>query len=114
MVNRLMMCAVALLFVAGLTAATPKDDAKAGSWSGIVVDNMCGAKDAVAGKAECTKKCVGEHGAKLALYNTADKKVYVLDPQEKAAGHEGHSVTVKGTVDGDTIHVTSLTMNKAS
>jgi hypothetical protein len=112
MINRLMICAVALMFVAGLTAATPKDDAKAGSWSGVIVDNMCGAKDATSDKSACTKKCVAEHGAKLALYNTADKKVYELEPQDKATGHEGHSVTVKGTVDGGgKIHITSLTMN---
>jgi hypothetical protein len=39
----------------------------------------------------------------------------VLDPQEKATGHEGHNVMVKGTLDKDakTIHVTSLTMSKS-
>jgi hypothetical protein len=78
-----------------------------------VTNDMCGAKDASAAKAECTSKCVKSHGAKYALYNDTDKKVYILEPQDKADGHAGHEVTVKGTLDGDTIHVTSLTMNPA-
>jgi hypothetical protein len=48
------------------------------------------------------------------LYDEATKKVYVLEPQDKADGHAGHEVTVKGTLDGDTIHVTSLEMNKTT
>lgn len=112
MVKRLMFCTVALLFVGGLTLAG--QDAAKGTWSGVITNDMCGAKDASMAKADCTKTCVKEHGAKYALYNPADKKVYVLDPQDKAAGHEGHNVTVKGTMDGNTIHVDSLTMAKGS
>ena len=29
--------------------------------------------------------------------NDADKKVYVVDAQDKVAAHAGHHVTVKGT-----------------
>jgi hypothetical protein len=53
------------------------------------------------------------HGAKYALYDEADQKVYILDPQDKAERHAGHDVTVTGTLEGDTIHVSSLTMNTA-
>lgn len=108
--KRAMLCTVALLFAAGLTVA---QDAKKGSWSGVVTNDMCGAKDASAAKAECTKTCVKEHGAKYALYNPSDKKLYVLEPADKISGHEGHNVTIKGTLDGDTIHVDSLTMAKS-
>lgn len=110
--KRAMLCAVALLFAGSLAVA--QDSGKKGSWSGVVTNDMCGAKDASADKAECTKTCVKEHGAKYALYNPSDKKVYVLDPPAKIEGHEGHNVTVKGTLDGDTIHVTNLTMAKAA
>ena len=34
--------------------------------------------------------------------------MYRLDPQEPAAGHLGDSVTVHGTLEGETIHVASL------
>ncbi len=107
--KRLLMCTAALLFVAGLTLAG-QDSMK---WTGVITNDMCGAKDATADKAQCTKDCVGKHGAKLALYDAASKKVYVLDPQDKATGHEGHTVTVEGKLDGDTIHVSSLMMAKA-
>jgi hypothetical protein len=108
--NRMMLCAAVLLVASGLTLAGQQ--AKTHTWSGVITNDMCGAKDASAAKAECTKTCVKEHGAKYALYNPADKKVYVLDPQSTAEGHEGHNVTVKGTLDGDTIHVESLAMAK--
>jgi hypothetical protein len=113
MVKRMMLATVAMVFAMGLSVAGQDSAAKSGSWTGVVTNDMCGAKDATAAKAECTTKCVKSHGAKYALYNEANKKVYILDPQDKADGHAGHEVTVKGTLDGDTIHVTSLTMNPA-
>jgi uncharacterized protein DUF5818 len=111
MVKRLMLCAAGILFIGGLSMAG-QDAAKSGTCSGIVTNDKCGAKDASAQGAGCTKGCV-TRGAKLALYNTDNKKVYVLEPQDRATGHEGHDVTVQGTLDGDTIHVTSITMNPA-
>jgi len=113
MLKRVLLSVAALALVGGLTFASP-GAGKSGTWSGVITNDMCGAKDASPDKAECTKMCVKEHGAKYALYNPADKKVYVLDPQSKAEGHEGHTVTVKGTLDGDTIHVDSLTMANGS
>jgi hypothetical protein len=114
MARRLMVCMAALLFVAGIAFTGQKDTGKAGSWSGVITDDMCGAKGAKAEHAACASKCVKEHGAKYALYNTADKKVYILDPQDKAAEHAGHEVTVAGTLDGSTIHVSSITMKSAT
>ncbi|MFY9528324.1 MAG: DUF5818 domain-containing protein [Candidatus Acidiferrales bacterium] len=108
MVKRLLICAVAILFVT--TIALAGQEAKEGSWHGWITDTSCGAKGANANHAACAKKCVDEKGAKYALFNSADKKVYVLDPQTDAAEHAGHHVTVKGTLDGDTIHVTSISM----
>ena len=57
----------------------------------------------------CIKKCVAA-GEKLVLYDTYTKKVYQLDPQSAVAEHASHHVRVYGTVDGDTIHVTSVKM----
>ena len=113
MIKRAMLAGFAMVFAVGLSVAGQDSGAKNGSWSGVVTNDMCGAKDASSAKAECTSKCVKSHGAKYALYDEADKKVYILEPQDKADGHAGHEVTVKGTLDGDTIHVTSLTMNTA-
>ena len=82
------------------------------SMTGWISDSQCGAKGAndKAGTAECTVKCVKEHGAKYVFVNDADKKVYVVDAQDKVAGHAGHHVTVKGTVDGDTLKLASIDM----
>jgi hypothetical protein len=110
MLKRLILCAGAVLFIGGLSMAGQDATGKNGTWSGIVTNDKCGAKDASAQGAGCTKGCV-IRGAKLALYDTENKKVYVLDPQDKVTGHEGHDVTVQGTLDGDTIHVSSITMN---
>ncbi len=68
--------------------------------------------DAVRGS-ECTTKCVKEHGAKYVFVNDADKKVYVVDAQDKVAAHAGHHVTVKGTVDGETLKLSSIDMAPA-
>ena len=116
MVRRLSICSVTLLFIAGVTLAGQADKGKSGTWSGVVTDNVCGAKNEGASGGACTKKCVEQKGAKLALYDTASKQVYILDPQDKATGHEGHTVTVKGTLDKDTntIHVSSVSMAAAS
>jgi hypothetical protein len=104
--KRFIFCAAALLVASGLTLAGQQP--KTQTWSGVITNDMCGAKDASPAKAECTRTCVKEHGAKYALYDKSDKKVYILDPQNKAEGQEGHTVVVKGTLEGDTIHVESL------
>ncbi len=106
MSKRLAVCVVALLIVAGISLAAGKE----GSWTGWITDNTCGAKGDNAKHAGCATKCVKEHGAKYALYNPSDKKVYILDPQDKVAEHAGHRVIVKGTAEGDTITITSISM----
>jgi hypothetical protein len=83
-----------------------------GSWTGYIADSKCGAKAAHEGARECTVKCVKE-GAKYVFVNDADKKVYVIDNQEKVADHAGHHVTVKGSVEGDTLKLASIEMAPA-
>ena len=114
MVKRLLISAAALLLVAGIASTGQKETTKSGTWSGTITDNMCGARGAKADHAACATKCVKEHGAKYALYSPQDKKVYILDPQDRASDHVGHEVTVAGNLDGDTIHLTSITMKPGS
>ena len=83
-----------------------------GSWTGWISDSQCGAKGAndKAGTAECTTKCVKEHGAKYVFVNDADKKVYTISDQDKVAAHAGHHVAVKGSVEGNALTVASIDM----
>ena len=104
--KRFMVFSAAFVLIASLAAAATPD----GSWTGWITDTQCGAKGANSKHADCAKKCVEGQGAKYALFNPADKKVYTLDPQDKAVGHAGQYVTVKGTVQGDTIKVASIEM----
>lgn len=100
---RFAVAATATLFAAAFAMAAD------GTWTGYIADSKCGAKAAHDGARECTIKCVKE-GAKYVFVNDADKKVYVIDDQDKVAAHAGHHVTVKGSVDGDTLKLTSIDM----
>jgi hypothetical protein len=94
---------VATLFAGALAMAAD------GTWTGYIADSKCGVKAAHDGARECTIKCVKE-GAKYVFVNDADKKVYAIDDQDKVAAHAGHHVTVKGSVDGDTLKLSSVEM----
>src|SRR5256885_17252790 len=80
-----------------------------GSWTGYIADSKCGAKAANEGARECKVKCVKE-GAKYVFVNDADKKVYAIENQEKVGDHAGHHVTVKGSMEGDSLKLTSVDM----
>jgi hypothetical protein len=94
---------MAALFAATLAMAGD------GSWTGYITDAKCGAKAAHEGARECTVKCA-KAGSKYVFVSDADKKVYAIDDQDKVAEHAGHHVTVKGTVDGDTLKLSSVDM----
>ncbi|MFI5056769.1 MAG: DUF5818 domain-containing protein [Candidatus Acidiferrales bacterium] len=93
------------LFAAALAMAAD------GSWTGYISDSKCGVKGANDKAGECTTKCVKE-GAKYVFVNDTDKKVYVVDAQDKVAAHAGHHVTVTGIVEGDTLKLTTIDMAK--
>ena len=75
--------------------------------TGTVSDSHCGAKHATASTQgeHCVEHCVSG-GAKYIL--VSDGKVYQLDAQDKFKGMGGKTVTVKGTVNGDSITVESV------
>jgi len=102
----LMAVTVLILATGGLTLSA-QAAAKPASWTGIVTDQMCANKGVKLDDAACAAKCVAA-GSKYALYETATKKVYVLDKQDDAAKFAGKTVTVRGSVDGDTIKVSSI------
>jgi len=95
-----------LLLVSGIALASES------SWTGYITDSKCGVRGAHEGAGECATKCVKE-GAQYVFVDDADKKVYAIDAQDKVAAHAGHHVTVKGTVDGDTLKLTTIDMAPA-
>lgn len=103
-----MRVAVASLLMAfGAALAVAATD----TWSGYIADSKCGAQAAHEGARECTLKCVRE-GAKYVFVDDTGKKVYPIADRDqgKVAAHAGHHVTIKGSLEGDTINLSSIEM----
>jgi hypothetical protein len=77
--------------------------------NGWVSNSNCGAKDANANGAACTKKCIAA-GASPVVVTDKDQKVLAVDNPDALKDHYGHHVAVTGHVDGDKIHVDSVSM----
>ena len=105
MAKRFFILIVALFCLAPLAVAGQNNTTTFGSWSGTIFYSSCNADEAFNESPECTRAVPG---AKLSLYDDTNRVMYSLEPQEPAAGHLGDSVTVHGTLDGDSIHVTSV------
>jgi hypothetical protein len=81
------------------------------TFTGEVGDAMCGRQHMEGTAADCTRTCVGK-GSKFAL--VVGDKIYILDTTDKTAlatldKQAGKNATVTGTLNGDTIAVTSVT-----
>lgn len=98
--RRLFAVALLLLFAAPLSVcAGPNGPSR--TWKGYVTDTFCGFNRVnKAPTAACTFKCVQEQHAKYAFFNFADKRVYVLNPQDEAAKYAGQTVVIQGIVTG--------------
>ena len=77
--------------------------------NGWVSNSKCGAKDANAKGAACTKKCIAA-GASPVVVTDEDQKVLAVDNPEALKEHYGHHVAVTGHIDGDKIHVDTVGM----
>jgi hypothetical protein len=74
--------------------------------NGFVSDQNCGAKHDSESDLKCVSSCI-KRGADPVL--VSDGKVYKIKGDVDAVkGVAGQSVTITGTVDGDTITVTSV------
>jgi hypothetical protein len=89
--------------------ASAADKAKSETVKGWVSDSKCTVKGTSEAHAECAKKCLAA-GEKPVIVSDKDQKVLNVDNPDAVAGHEGHHVSVKGTVTGDSIHVDKLAM----
>ncbi|HKV27813.1 MAG TPA: hypothetical protein VJN90_06035 [Candidatus Acidoferrales bacterium] len=109
MLKRALLCTAAFVFAASAGFSAPKAASTAKSWPGYVTDSKCATNAKARTDAACVKKCI-DGGDKYVLYDTVNKKVYQLDPQSAVADHATHHVRIYGTLDGDTITVTSVKM----
>jgi hypothetical protein len=82
----------------------------ADSWTGVVTDAMCAKDPKKASDSACAKKCID--GGQKAVLVVGDKTVNIVNP-DKIKGHEGHTVTVTGKLDGDNLTIDTLKMAKA-
>lgn len=83
------------------------------SLTGTISDSMCGAKHMMTNvtPAQCTRECV-KQGSDYALVSGG--KVYTLKGDTKQIDkYAGQSVTVTGSVSGDTVTVKSISPTKS-
>src|SRR5579863_5761497 len=101
------LCIVPLALAGQNNAKAPATNpaTNSGAWSGTLVSSSCNADEAFNESPDCTKNLPG---AKLALYDDTSRVMYGLAPQESVTAHLGDSVTVHGTLDGDTIRLASM------
>ena len=99
-----MLVSASLLVLLSISAFAAGEQ---GSWTGWVSDAKCGAKVGAA----CAKKCA-EAGQPLVFVNDADKSVLTVSNPDVLKGHEGHHVKVNGSVENNTLTISSLSMEK--
>jgi hypothetical protein len=111
--KRILICLLALFSLAPFAIArqgnlgiqATNTATTSGTWSGTIVSSSCNADEAFNESSECTKNVPG---AKLTLYDDTNRVMYGLEPQGSVTAHLGDSVTVRGTLEGDTIRVASV------
>ena len=105
--KKLLMFVVAVCFACS-TAALAQDMGKS--------CDMGKAKDKTAAAAplKTLKGTVKAEGDKVTFVSDADQKSWDVMNPETLKGHEGHHVAVTGQVTGDSVHVESVKMMKAS
>ncbi|MGA8224696.1 MAG: hypothetical protein WB780_23840 [Candidatus Acidiferrales bacterium] len=105
MTKLFILCLASISCAAALAAQQTNKPNSAGSWSGTLVSSSCNADEAFGENPDCMQNVPG---AKVSLYDDTDRVMYALAPQESVSAHLGDSVTVRGTLEGATIHLTSV------
>jgi hypothetical protein len=105
--RKLLLLLLAGALISFMASASFASDAQ--TVNGWVSNSNCGAKDAKEGGAACTKKCIAA-GASPVVVTDKDQKVLAVDNPGALKDHYGHHVAVTGHIDGDKIHVDSVSM----
>jgi ATP/ADP translocase len=106
MVKRFLAIGAAVIFAGALSFLAA--NSKTQTWKGYVTDTWCGLhRETEAPTVACTNLCLSNKGAKYALFDVVNNKLYVLTPQDQAAKYAAQMVTVTGTLGDDTKMVTA-------
>ena len=100
--KKLVVVLLLTLLVTAYAVAAPQ------SLTGVITDTMCGKKHMMPGKsdADCISECI-RAGSKYGLL--AGDKMYVLSGDTRQFQRSaGTKVTVEGTVNGNTVSVSSI------
>ncbi len=108
-----LLCMVCLV-LSIVAVAKDKAPSKGSAMTGWISDEKCSAKVAKNGSldeagAACAKKCV-EGGDKVVFVNDKDHSVVAIHNPEAVKGHEGHHVTVTGSMMDNALHVADVKM----
>lgn len=98
-------CLLGISLTTTFAATAQSRPATSGSWSGVIVSSACNADEAFNESPECMRDVPG---ARLSLYDDTNRIVYALEPQKTVNAHLGDTVTVRGTMGGDSIRVASI------
>lgn len=101
MANRHWIYAVVLLVAAAPALRGQGNPATPGLWTGVIINSTCNVDEAFAETPKCTDPAPG---AKLILYDDTIRQLYALDPPAPASVKLGDAVSVRGTLEGNTIH----------
>jgi hypothetical protein len=96
-----------MVLAVGLVLSVFTFTAAADELKGYISDAKCGAKHVKDHNSKCVEGCVKGGAAPVFVSNG---KVYKIDDASKVQEHLGHDVTITGTVEGDTVHVESVSM----
>src|SRR5580704_3151159 len=116
------LTACAVILFAGALSFLAAANSKTETWKGYVTDTWCGLhRETEKPTVACTNLCLSNKGAKYALFDVVNNKLYILNPQEQAAkyaaqlvtvtgtlGETAQMVTAKGTISGSTIVASSI------
>jgi len=107
MVSRAISIFAVLLCAAVFAPAWQQDHPmNPSSWSGVIINSGCTAEEAFAEADKCFEQ--RGPGAKVAFYNDTTRQILDVDAQDQARRYFGDAVTVEGTLDGGTIHVSAI------
>jgi hypothetical protein len=97
-----------LIITAAMLASMGAVSAMAESWTGFVGDAQCKHDGSTAKDVACTKACINKKGADPVFVSDGKVLKFDSDSMAKAKAMAGEKVTIDGSLNGDTITISSI------